>query len=238
MPWEKEQYCKDLVKFVEVVGRYDQSDILYNSLGILHNVSYQFQYSNSNRLEINDIELRMHKKTSGTIPSEVQSLSIYIDCLCDIDLTIDPDDRDIINDYSLQLVIIGYSIGGEYLNCWHLDKDIPPNGLGIHNHTHPSYHFQAGGHRAEGLDTGQLLLLGAPRLPHPPMDIFLAIHFVICNFFGKKDFPFLEYLFADTEYQDILERAKQRMFDPYFQAFKEGCTHQDFNMGKVFPLAV
>ncbi|EHU1557209.1 hypothetical protein ACT4Y5_03860 [Acinetobacter baumannii] len=238
MPWGKEEYCRDLIKFAEIISHYDDLGCIGDGVGILHAIAPQFEYSSSTKLEIKDVILTMHKKTSGTTPSEVKSLKIFIDCTCDIDLQLDANQYDVISQYNLQLEIIGYTGDKEYVNCWHLDKDIPPAAGDTHNNTHPSYHFQAGGHRVEGLETGQLLLLGAPRLPHPPMDIFLAIHFVISNYFSKKDYPFVQSLFNDLEYQDILKRAKRRMFDPYFQAFKEGCVHQDFNIGKVFPLAV
>ncbi|PTP12093.1 hypothetical protein CWO27_21000 [Vibrio sp. 10N.286.51.C3] len=238
MPWTKTQYCQDLVKFAEIVCRYDDSECISNGLGVLHTIAYQFEYSGSALLEIEGVELRIHKKTAGTTPSEVQSLSINIDCLCDVNLDLDASEYDVISQYGLQLEIVGYVGDKAYINCWHLDKDIPPQEGDVHNHTHPSYHFQAGGHRVEGLDTGSLLLLGAPRLPHPPMDIFLTIHFVISNFFGKRDFPFVDDLFNDPDYQDILQRAKERMFTPYFQAFGVNCTHQDFNVEKIFPLAV
>lgn len=238
MSWEKEKYCQDLTKFAEVITKHDDTGYISGGLGALYRIAGQIQKGDSLRHEIEDVVLTIHKKISGTVPIEVRALSINIGCICDIDVNLDPNKHDIIKEYSLQLEIIGYTDEGQYLNCWHLDKDIPPSNGGIHNHTHPSYHFQSGGRRVEELNTGQLLLLGAPRLPHPPMDIFLAIHFVINNFFGKSDYIFLESLFDDPDYQDILARAKQRMFVPYFQAFKEGCTHQDFNVGKIFPLAV
>ncbi|MFW1500818.1 hypothetical protein V3H46_13545 [Vibrio parahaemolyticus] len=238
MPWGKEQYCRDLIKFAEVVSRYDDSECISNGLGILHSIAHHFEYSGTSLLEIENVMLRINKKTSGTTPIEVQSLSIAIDCLCDVNLALNADEYDVISQYGLQLEIVGYVGEKEYVNCWHLDKDIPPEPGDTHNHIHPSYHFQVGGHRTEGMDTGQLLLLGAPRLPHPPMDIFLAIHFVISNFFSKKDFPFVESLFSDIDYQEILERAKERMFLPYFKAFNSESTHRDFNINKVFPLAV
>lgn len=238
MPWTKEQYCQDLYKFAELICHYDDDGCICNGIGVLFSIENQYRHSGSTKLVINGVMLTVRKKIAGTRPAEVQSLNIYIDCLCDVDLSRNANEKDLIKEYDLQLVIIGDAGGKEYLTCWHLDKDIPPEDGDIHNHTHPSYHFQAGGDGLEGKDTGQLLLVTAPRLPHPPMDIFLAIHFVINNFFGKSDFPFVERLFRDKDYQDILDRAKKRMFDPYFQAFKEGCIHQDFNIGKVFPLAV
>lgn len=238
MPWKREQYCQDLLKFVDLIYHYDDHGCISNGIGELYSIENQYRHADSTRLFIKNIILTAHKKIAGTRPVEVQPLSIHIECTCDIDLSRDPKKQDLIKEYDLQFEIIGYLGDKEYLSCWHLDKDIPPKAGHIHNHTHPSYHFQAGGDGLEGKDTGQLLLVAAPRLPHPPMDIFLAIHFVISNFFGKSDYPFIERLFRDEDYQDILTRAKQRMFDPYFQAFKEGCTHLDFNLGKVFPLAV
>lgn len=238
MPWTKEQFCKDLIDFTRIIAKYDQSGYIYGGLSALSRVAGQIRKGDSLRHEINDVVLTMHKKLSGTRPFEVKSISIYIDCLCNVDLSLNNLERDLINEYSFQLVIIGYVDGEEYLNCWHLDKDITPKQGDIHNHTHPSYHFQSGGDRLAQKDTGRLLQLGAPRLPHPPMDIFLAIHFVISNFFGRSDFSFVEKLFEDVEYQNILDRAKERMFKPYFQAFSEDSKHLDFNMGKVFPIAV
>lgn len=238
MPWGKEQYCQDLAKFGELIYKYDDEGCITNGIGELFAIENQYRYSESNRFSIKGIVLTLRKKIAGTRPPEVQSLNIYIDCSYDIDLNLNAEQQDIIKEYDLQLIIIGDANGKHYLTCWHLDKDIPPEEGDSHNTTHPSYHFQAGGDGLEGKDTGQLLLVAAPRLPHPPMDIFLAIHFVISNFFGKSDFPFVDRLFRDKDYQEILGRAKNRMFDPYFQAFKEGCVHQDFNIGKVFPLAV
>lgn len=238
MPWERDQFCKDLQTFADIITRYDVNGYVSSGLSALYRVSGQIRKEGNLRHEINDVVLTVHKKISGTRPIEVKSLNIYIECLCNVDLSLNTDQKDLISEYGLQLVIIGDADGKEYVNCWHLDKDIPPQEGDTHNTIHPSYHFQAGGDGLEGKDTGQLLLVTAPRLPHPPMDIFLAIHFVICNFFNKRDYPFVKNLFEDVDYQDILDRAKQRMFIPYFKAFNQDCKHLDFNLGKVFPLAV
>ncbi|WP_312080223.1 hypothetical protein [Acinetobacter schindleri] len=238
MPWEKQQYCNDLIKFVEVINRYDDIGCIGNGVGGLYAIENQYRYSDSTELRISGITLTIRKKIAGTRPLDVEALNIYIDCSFDIDMTLDVDVYDPIKMYDLQLMIVGDVGGEEYLNCWHLDKDIPPKEGDSHKNTHPSYHFQAGGNRLEGKNIGQLLQLGAPRLPHPPMDIFLAIHFVINNFFNKNDYPFIENLFNDLDYIDILDRARNRMFVPYFKSFKDNCRHQDFTIGKVFPLAV
>ena len=232
------QYCDDLEKFVEVIAHYDSDNYIASGIGVLCSTSNEFRYSDSILLQIENVELKIHKKTSGTTPTEVQSLVIHVDCTCGVDLEKDPDQFDIISQYELQIEIIGVAGSKSYINCWHLDKDIPPKDKDVQKHTHPSYHFQSGGRRVEELDTGELLLLGAPRLPHPPMDIFLAVHFIICNFYSRKDFSFVDELFKDYDYQEILERARKRMFEPYFRAFNKDCVHKDFNISKIFPLAV
>jgi len=236
--WNKPQYCKDLIRFAEVVAKYDDNGYISGGIGVLHSISSAFGYSGNDRLVIPNLTLMMHKKVAGTVPTDVSSLSINIEYCCDIDITLDRSKDDHITEYSLQLVIIGYTGGKEYTNCWHLDKDEKPQPGHTHNHTHPSYHFQAGGHKMEGIDTGEIMLLGAPRLPHPPMDIFLAIHFVLSNFYSKKDFTFIDRMFNDYDYQDIMNRARERMFVPYFSAFSAMNTHNDFKIEKVFPLAV
>lgn len=235
MSWGKEQYCSDLATFAELIQHYDQEG--YIGVGSLYSIDY-YKYKPSYDLSINDIELKIETKVAGTRPIEVSSLKIYIDCSFSVDIEKDINRYDVIQDYSLDIVVVGDANGKEHTNCWHLDKDIPPQAGHSHKSTHPSYHFQAGGDRLENKEVGDLLLLGAPRLPHPPMDIFLAIHFVISNFYGKNDYPFVQRLFDDERYIEILKRAKERMFVPYFQAFKDNCLHEDFNLGKVFPIAV
>lgn len=78
MSWDKKQYCQDLVKFAEVISRYDSTECIGNGLGILYTIAYQFEHSGSTQLEIKDVVLTMRKKISGTTPSDVQSLDIYI----------------------------------------------------------------------------------------------------------------------------------------------------------------
>ena len=80
MSWDKKQYCQDLVKFAEVISRYDSTECISNGLGILYTIAYQFEHSGSTQLEIKDVVLTMRKKISGTTPSDVQSVDIYIDC--------------------------------------------------------------------------------------------------------------------------------------------------------------
>jgi len=138
--------------------------------------------------------------------------------------------------YTLDLNIIGYktpeSTEKSYTSSWHLDRHPHKQNTKF---THPLYHFQFGGKRLDLIDPN-MLVLSCPRIPHPPMDVFLAIHFVISNFFNNKQFAFVNKLLADSDYQAIIKRAQERLWTPYFMAFDSGNTNTDFTIGKLFPL--
>lgn len=89
-----------------------------------------------------------------------------------------------IGDYNLDIVIYGYKNRDKYQYCWHLDKHITK---GNDRYSHPVFHFQAGGKLADiSLNSPDTLYIGMPRVPHPPMDIFLVINFILANFYDKK----------------------------------------------------
>lgn len=98
--------------------------------------------------------------------------------------------------------------------AWHLDREATTHGKYIH----PLYHFHGGGKKVEGKDAGELLILRSPRLPHPPMDLFLAIHFVLENFLNTNTYAEQVKIFEDTQYKEIIMRAQNRLLDPYYGA--------------------
>lgn len=146
---------------------------------------------------------------------------------------------DIFKDYSFNIYIKGFMEESdspqEYSNSfsWHLDREINTDG----NYSHPYYHFHAGGHYLNGKNIGELLMISSPRIPHPPMDIFMAIHFIIINFFNSKDFPNQKKILTDDEYVSIIERAQKRVLDPYFSTIS-GTSHKSYSKHNLFPLYV
>lgn len=98
--------------------------------------------------------------------------------------------------------------------AWHLDRATGIDGKYIH----PLYHFHGGGKKVEGKNAGDLLILRSPRLPHPPMDLFLAIHFVLENFLNTKTYARQMKIFEDPLYKEIIMRAQNRLLDPYYGA--------------------
>lgn len=173
---------------------------------------------------------------AGVLPAEAQHMQVYLDNFLkfkdNYTSDIDPLFR-----FKLEINIHAYRNrryeGHCYKSSWHLDQHFPSE---TDKYTHPSYHFQFGGRKIKSTPTGELVILETPRIPHPPMDIFLGFHFVVANYFSNQDYEFVKLLAGDYDYQKIIKRAQERLWKPYFRAFEENNSHQDFIMKNVFPL--
>lgn len=129
---------------------------------------------------------------------------------------------------SVDIVVEGLSVGtGHELVCaWHLDRHKDPQSRGNSGEgtavdadrgaVHPMYHFQYGGRRVwEKEDFGCHMLLEPPRFPHPPLDVVLAIDFVLANYFPYQ----WRDLRADNDtYTSIVARYQKRIWLPYAAA--------------------
>lgn len=233
----KEHYSEDLRDFAELLNEYGGG--YFDSLvSCLYTASSNLKFKDGFEVELNQAVCEIDKKPSGTIPLEVQKIFLYLEhkiVLNGLDYTV----NDPIDYYELQFDVVGFSENGEYCTAWHLDKDIEvTNPDAVQKYTHPKYHFQFGGRKMKEIETGNALFLSSPRLPHPPMDIFLAVHFVIKNFFNAREYVYLYTIFENSKYQEIIERAQDRFFIPYFSSLKKESEHNHFSLSNLFPLAV
>lgn len=237
--WCNQTYCADLGKLATLIAKYDNEQIIKNVGGELHKAQSQAFSGLDQPIEVDSIEVILKKKMSGTIPCDIDTVTIMFEMKCEFDMSLDINVNDRIKQgYQFQIEVQGVNSEGTHYNAWHLDKDLCRRGDNTAKVSHPSYHFQAGGDKLESRQISSAVFLGAPRIPHPPMDVILGIHFILSNYCSRKDYPFLNNLFKNYDYEEIIERARERMFVPYFQAFKDGNLHEDFTLGKVFPLAV
>ncbi|MEQ8683639.1 MAG: hypothetical protein RIE86_00025 [Imperialibacter sp.] len=228
--WDVYTYSRDLSIFIDLLGAYE----VPVETTELANLDSQFQSLKGNFfVSVDNILFTIDKKISGTIPSDIGYLQILLSHKCEIDADVDQEIDDPISVYDFQLQIKGFDQNvKEYVSWWHLDKNPksePPK------FTHPYYHLQFGGNAIESVDSGDIVLLSAPRLPHPPMDIFLGFHFILNNFYSSKDFHFVNELLDNTQYKEIICRAQTRMWEKYFSAFSDN-THNHFTRKNVFPL--
>ncbi|WP_340152677.1 hypothetical protein [uncultured Marivirga sp.] len=231
--WSLRNFRQDLSKFLELIRDYQIGDFdsLYSLQGKIDSLD-SFKY------EIKDIVFNLNKRISGTMPETLNKYKISLANTISL-VNKDYTKNDIVDkDYLFELNIDSFVSTGEsdskpYKNCWHLDKHIDSSEP---KYTHPTYHFHFGGDYLEGLDTGDISIFSSPRLPHPPMDFFLGFHFIISNFYSARDFPFVNELKEKYEYRQIIRRAQERLWTPYFKAFDSANTHQDFTINKIFPL--
>ncbi|QGM81191.1 hypothetical protein [Otariodibacter oris] len=237
--WEIRSFHKDLQTFAELLEQYHvpcQIDPIYTIIGTLSN-----PHSHSIKYTLNNIPFKISKKISGSLPVDMEEYQIFFDNSISIDKS-NTFNEDCISEYLFEINITGYTFEKEapLKSCWHLDRHIESEsgGDGIPRFTHPSYHFQFGGRFIDKCDTGDLGILSAPRIPHPPMDIFLGIHFIINNFYSRKDYNFVNEILENYDYQEIIKRAQERLWVPYFKAFSLANTHNDFTINKVFPLYI
>jgi hypothetical protein len=238
--WKNLNIANDIKNYVKIIQS-NGVDCLFNPR-VLLNIADSLRdvdYCEISKIEIDFYQRNPVSQTKPKIRSFKISLINSLFSLPGADTKI----QDPIIECSFDLIITGFSDidGEEFVNCWHLDKDIRKEGDEPHKYTHPLYHFQFGGKHLNAVDnTGGILLMGAPRIPHPPMDIFLAIHFVFKNYFNVKEeeYSCLNKLYKDIDYQNILERAKKRMWYPYFDGLTlANNENRDINLENLFPLA-
>jgi hypothetical protein len=84
---------------------------------------------------------------------------------------------------------------------------------------HSEYHLHFGGKELteDANINSNILLLGSPRIQYYPMDIILAIDFVIKNFYAIEKRKKLE----KTQYTRVVEKAKERLWKPYIYAMAQ-----------------
>lgn len=233
--WNLRNLRQDLSKFLELISEHQIGD--FSSLYIFQG---KMDSLDSFKYEIKDIVFNLNKRISGTMPETLNKYKISLDNTISL-IQKDYTKNDVVaKDYLFELNIDSYASnsdgnGKPYKNCWHLDKHIDSSEP---KYTHPTYHFHFGGDYLKGLDTGNISIFSSPRLPHPPMDFFLGFHFIISNFYSSKDFPFVNKLKGNHEYQQIIKRAQKRLWTPYFKAFDSKNTHEDFTINKIFPLYI
>lgn len=132
--------------------------------------------------------------------------------------------------YDCNIEIKAIEEKGEYRKfSWHLDCEESTNGKFVH----PHFHFHAGGKKISDLNTGQLLMLASPRIAYPPMDLPLAINFVIRNFVHRDEMSDQYAILHKDAYKTIVRQSELNILKPYFE---EVCKKVGTEENRYFPV--
>lgn len=234
--WNITGYYKNLSTLIKRIN-YFGIPIETKGLSEVQNVLYSKILGDSKfEIDAKNITINLSHAISGTTPETVRDFVISFDHELVIDDSKNFQINDLIVGYLFDIQITGYDQEAkEYHYAWHLDKNIASSEPKF---THPYYHFQGGGNKLEGKHTGEILLIDFPRIPHPPMDLFLGLHFIINNFVSSKNYPKKTQLMNDSEYQDIMMYSQKLVWDTYFNSFSSECINEDYNFKNVFPLYI
>jgi hypothetical protein len=198
---------------------------------------YNIDLSKKFDVSFNNLDMELNHKLDGAYPQYIKDFVISFHHQIKIDCSKNFDTEDLIEEYLFEIEIVGYG-QKDYFYAWHLDKDVQSI---TDNLTHPYYHFQGWSDKLnshfDNDDTfGQVLITNTPRFPHPPMDLFLGIHFIINNFLKSDQCTGKAKMLLDDDYKDLMKCSQEFMWDIYFNSFSDTCSHTHFNRNKVFPL--
>lgn len=181
-----------------------------------HTSSDIWEYSTS-RLIFRKIDLQRHVRPEAIKPDDDATLELEVGFNGQYSVLTNKI-YDHIKSLAVRITINLESIDEDLVvierNClWHLDKHDYTKAV---NSSHPLYHFEFGGSsktETEGFSYGHFILLDTPRIMHPPLDIVLAIDFVLKHFYPYSQSKSLT---DKAQYKEIIKNAQYRMWRPYF----------------------
>lgn len=231
--WNRRSYVKE-IKFLKKI--ISDNNVLGDFAG-LDNIIEAIETNDKDLIDyrLNNFSIYLKGSIAGAKPSNLHFCKIELEnrfaLKDDLSDTTDP-----LFVYSLDLKISLYKSeqnqSKEYCCTWHLDKEEKELDF---SYIHPYYHIQFAGKKHEYLDP-DMAILSSPRIPHPPMDVILAFHFIINNFIDRKVHDYVDEINNNPTYIRILNNSRKRLWEPYFNGFSQTNNHNDYKLNKLFPL--
>lgn len=163
-------------------------------------------------------DMRFHISHSKMKPKPAIPIEEKLDITLEMDYVLLDDGtikEDDMRDYNMNILVTDKQKEGKKQNkfAWHLDCEPHTKA----DFLHPHFHFHAGGHKIDDADTGELLILTSPRIAYPPMDIVLAINFVLMNFINREEYKDLFDVLEKGDYHNIIAESVQKIIIPYYE---------------------
>lgn len=231
--WNRRTYIKDLKFLKEIINEFKVSGIFTGIDDIIEAI--EINDKDLIDYQLNNFSIYLKGAIAGSQPRDMHFCKIDLENRFAIKDNI-TENTDPLFKYSLDFKISLYKSEQnqtkEHCCTWHLDKEDRELDF---SYNHPYYHIQFAGKKHEYLDP-EMAILGSPRIPHPPMDIILAFHFIINNFVDRKTHKYVDKILIDTRYLRILRNSTIKLWNPYFNSFSTTFTHNDYTINKLFPL--
>lgn len=211
----RQRMSSDLIELSQILNKH-ASDTVINA-GVIKSAANGVTRGTKDSwaYEVHGLQLRV-EVPQNTIPAGCVG-PLIVDFSFELSGNYELDDGvEFVTKLILELVI--RSDAGGHICAWHFDRHLN-EGEGVPTEAHPLFHFQHGGHamKPHASDLGRSLLLPAPRLPFPPMDVALAIDFVLSNFSGHS----WSKLRAEADYLRLLRGSQDRYWRPYIFRLSE-----------------
>lgn len=241
--WKSKSSILNDIDILEEIINSNFSDNLIEST--LSAAKIQCEYElNDNEWGYKDcnVSLKIPKKLGASKPLSIGDLKVQVKLeyikggVNQLGLLEDP-----LVEYQCELILSGYNKDlidkPTIFSSWHFDKNIPS---GPPKCIHPLYHLHFGGKSmtGSGYSFGDGILLEAPRIQYPPMDMILLVDFVLRNFYDKNEEPISDIL-NDSRYKEIVKNSQFRLWRPYYLT-KSSPWHEEemtinWNANEVLP---
>lgn len=181
-----------------------------------------FQSTNSGKYK-SRLKLEFQPKTlpRNTIPNTIKNIRVILEVSIEEDFNEIHDKKTyntiVPGEYNCSVLLVGKDNDGlDYVSGLHIDYDPDSSRC---DYIHPHFHLTFGGdkmkkyfEREPNADFGRALMLTSPRIAHPPLDIFLAIDFILSNYF-EKDIH--QKITKESQYKTAIRNSQERLWRPY-----------------------
>lgn len=198
--------------------------------GTVREDSFELEGKYFNSIHVSGVQFRWTERVRGIRPKDVKSLSIELNMNLTrcyergkkyFDETGIPDH---ISELIVQIDIHGKTKDAKkyYYNSWHLDQDVDDKGSGgRQEYPHPLFHLHNGGRHLQELveseDYGDICIFPSPRIMHLPLDYFLAVDFILSNFYPNDWYALRE----DNQYINFMKKTQIVYWKPFIGSMND-----------------
>lgn len=228
----RNELASDLVKLQGIIKKFFHGNELINleligsAINQLKDFTYIPQTSQSARsntywgYSFSDVVFRIDDVhfMKGVVPRHATEITLKLDIDIIGDCNFQDPEKDPLQKLEFNLCIegkISEDDGDKKLICtYHLDRHQFTENDHLSVMPHPLYHFQFGGKRVDfsQYNSGDMLILETPRIPHYPMDAILGFDFVFSHFLPSKRERMIS---ENREYLDLIKKYHSFLIRPY-----------------------